>query len=66
MRGGCMRRWVGEGEKSRRLVDGVGRGTLQKQMCLGCRQPQTSLTSFASAVGESKREREREQERERK
>lgn len=38
-------------------------GTLQKQMCLGCRQPQTSLTSFASLTAR-KREAEREWERE--
>lgn len=39
-------------------------GTLQKQMCLGCRQPQTSLTSFASLTAR-KRGRERESGRER-
>lgn len=38
-------------------------GTLQKQMCLGCRQPQTSLTSFASLTARKRGSEERESER---
>lgn len=48
----------------RRGTEARQSGTLQKQMCLGCRQPQTSLTSFASLTAR-KRGREREKGRER-